>query len=482
MTDTPHRQPSVLQDLLSEYPGARLFGDVDQTDAVRPAGPDDDSRVAIVVGRTELPRAELLEKALAERPDCVVVVGPEPYSTSDLIAAALGARLPQVQTVVADVDNALSRFGYTPERRAVATADSALAHGGVFEVLDHARASAGVSATNGWVVLRYAAGLHLPDGVETPFASVLVRTQAAPRRLISLRDTLLSLQGQTNQDFEVVVLPHNADPERLAALASVVAESQPWFGERLRVLPVTGGGRAAPLIAGAKAARGDFVVALDDDDIVLGHWIETFAALSAQAERPVLLRAGAVAQEMEEVGSAVGFRASRPWVKRWNSEFDTISQLVDNQCPIHTVALPRTELGRWNLWWNDDLPVLEDWDLLMRATQAIGVMSTAEITAIYRLWPAHQNSFAHLPERDWASVRDRVLAGWDSHPFVLPPRSARRTRDIELFRLLNRPIGLRVRGFTARHIHEFRVAVSKTPLGGPAKRAMRAVRVVRGLA
>ena len=483
MTATPHLEPSVLDELRLEYPTARWYEELEQPTWSGQAWGDgssgDGSPVAIVVGRAALPDAELLGKALVDQPDRVVVVGPEPYSTAELIAASLGARMPTAPTVVADVDDALDHLGYRPERRTAATPDSPLAHGGVFGVLDHVRASAGVSATNGWVVLRYAAGPRPSAGGVTPFASVLVRTQASPRRLISLRDTLLSLQGQTNQDFEVVVLPHNAEPERLAALASVVEESQSWFGERLRVVPVTGGGRAAPLIAGAEASRGEYVVALDDDDLVLGHWMQTFASLAAQAGRPVLLRSCAVAQQMEEVGSAVGFRASRPWAKRWDSEFDTLSQLVDNQCPIHTVALPRAELSRWNLWWDDDLPVLEDWDLLMRATQALGMMSTPEITAVYRLWPAHQNSFAHLPESDWASVRGRVLAGWDTHPFVLPPGSASRAREAELFRLLNRPIGLRARSFAARHVHEFRVAVSKTPFGPYAKRAMKGLRWIR---
>lgn len=481
--------PRLMEHLSRDYPGAHVMNPGPED---RLAASSTSSHDTVVLGRHGLPDEKTLRRAAARRPFRLVVCGPDPYPTGELLAAATGARLSQPEMTIGEVDEVMRAEGYEPVRLNSPVDDRPLAQGGVHDVLLHARAAAGFADVDGWVTLEYHASTdhsvgpgdavaENPDGhpAPEPFLSVLVRTQAGSERLSSVSDTLTSLMGQSRQDFEVLVLAHDVPAHRLEHLQVVLDDFRGWFGRRLRLVPVSGGGRSAPLVAGARAARGRYLVALDDDDVVLGHWVETFLEMSHATSRPVLLRSCAVAQRMEHVPSSVGFRSAGPWVKRWAGTFDVLSQLVDNQCPIHTVAFPRTELARWNLWWNDDLPVLEDWDLLMRAALTIGLVSVPTITAVYRLWPATHSSFAYLPEKDWETVRAKVLSGWDRHPLVLPPDSATRLRQTELFRLRHRPMGLRARGFLARKTHETRVLVARTPLGPPAKRVTQAIRWAR---
>ena len=57
--------------------------------------------------------------------------------------------------------------------------------------------------------------LESDDGIARPFLTVLVRTQG--KRIEPLRDALLCLAAQSDQDFEVIVLDHDSEPDAAAA-------------------------------------------------------------------------------------------------------------------------------------------------------------------------------------------------------------------------------------------------------------------------
>lgn len=76
-------------------------------------------------------------------------------------------------------------------------------------------------------------------GGKVPFLSVVTRTQG--RRLDTLRDALLCLSAQSDQDFEVVVVGHRLDPERILAVERVIEDVHP--GMRSRILTGAGGPR-----------------------------------------------------------------------------------------------------------------------------------------------------------------------------------------------------------------------------------------------
>jgi hypothetical protein len=259
--------------------------------------------------------------------------------------------------------------------------------------------------------------------VSRPFLSVLVRTQGTGLRQQTIRDTLVCLAAQSDLDFEVLVLAHRVGADERHTLASTVDEFEPLLPGRLRVLEVTEPGRSTPLRVGAKAARGDYVAILDDDDTVLAHWVESFHDLARRAERPAVLRCRSVSQRMEILDRGVagpGYRAWTEWDAPWSSRFDAMEQLTDNHMPIHSYALPRVPLLGWGLTWDPALPVLEDWDLLMRAVNALGVVDGAEFTSIYRLWPTTVNSQASTDATQWAQVREGLLDRWDRLAWVVP--------------------------------------------------------------
>ncbi len=312
-----------------------------------------------------------------------------------------------------------------------------------------------------WRVRRYDVAVAEPGpGGRSPFLSVLVRTQG--RRPEALADVLLCLSAQTCDDVEVLVLAHDVEGEARATLDAQVAALPDAMRPLVRVVPVWGGGRSRPLRVGTLAARGAYVAVLDDDDLVAAHWVETFER-GAQVAPGQVQRAVAVEQDVEPIDAPPGHRAASWPQARWDAEFSLLSHLVDNHSPIHSYACPREVFHELGLRFDESLPVLEDWDLLVRAASLVGVHDTGEVTATYLRWPARTSSFAELSEDRWPETAWRIVEKWDRSPLLLPAGSALRLRREGIATLRNRPLRERVRGRVDRERDRWAPRLMRTP-------------------
>lgn len=269
-----------------------------------------------------------------------------------------------------------------------------------------------------------------PDaGTSGPFLSVLVRTQG--RRPAALEDTLLTLAAQSCQDFEVLVLAHDPAEGTLAALQEMVAAFHPRFAERVRVLAVEGGGRARPLNEGARAARGRYLAMLDDDDIAFAHWVASFKKAAERA--PGHVARACVATQLVRLlpgawDGADGYEVvSRPHVD-YPIEFDYLDHLVDNRTPNNGYAVPRAAVLDLGLGWDESLPVLEDWDHLMRTVAVCGVESSPTVSALLRTWTEGGSSKTLHDEESWKDAHRRVEERHTAAPVLLQRGAAARLR------------------------------------------------------
>ena len=288
------------------------------------------------------------------------------------------------------------------------------------------RELAGPGASVVWLVRLYEAVMpETPDpgddaGTAAPFLSVLVRTQG--KRQETLQETLLCLAAQRCADFEVLVIVHDPDPGVTGRIEELVTEFHPTFAHRVRVVEVFGGGRCRPLNLGARAARGHYLATLDDDDLVFAHWVETLRA-EAQRAPGHALRVGVATQQIAAAAGAWagedGYDVlSRPRVD-YPLTFDHIAHLRDNLTPNNGYAVPRwvvTDLGQT---WDESLPVLEDWDHLLRSAEICGVASAPTIAAMLRVWANAENSKTVHPPEVWEETRRQIVAQWDSRPLLL---------------------------------------------------------------
>ena len=82
------------------------------------------------------------------------------------------------------------------------------------------------------------------------------------------------------------------------------------------------------------------------------------------------------------------------------------------------------------LRFDETLPVLEDWDVLMQAVLMSGVSSIEEVTALWRRWKVGDSSTSIHTENEWLRARMVVLGKLDTRPLLLPARSVTKLHDM----------------------------------------------------
>ena len=253
--------------------------------------------------------------------------------------------------------------------------------------------------------------------------AVIVRTQG--RRPRSLAEAMASLAAQSYQHFEAVVTVHSDNPGAESDMkASLEKASLP---ARWRTVAVSNGGRAQPLNVGidvAAEAGSDYICFLDDDDLATPDWLQAFAS-GAESAPGQIIRAVTLSQAWTTDGGAEPVREAGPVERPFAASFDFLAHLSRNETPICSLALPVSALLRFNTRFDDSLPVLEDWDLLMRLAMLVGVHSIPDETSLYRRLDAG-NADSAEDLATWEATHTRVLDGLSAAPLLLPPGSARR--------------------------------------------------------
>jgi glycosyltransferase involved in cell wall biosynthesis len=254
--------------------------------------------------------------------------------------------------------------------------------------------------------------------VTRPSFTVALRTQG--RRPRGLAQALAALSAQTDQDFVVALVVHDADDAGRALVGATVRALVPSFAERMQVIEVARGGRAAPLNAALDAAVGRLLVFLDDDDLVEPTWIAAFRA-GADSQPGSVVRARCAEQAWHgDRTTGDPIEPAGPCGHPWAATFDLLLQLHHNESPICSFALPVDELREHDLRFDDRLAVLEDWDLFMRSAFVLGVVDVEECTSLYRRIATGTSRAIHGDEV-WADTIPVVRQGWDDARLPLPP-------------------------------------------------------------
>jgi len=256
-----------------------------------------------------------------------------------------------------------------------------------------------------------------------PFLSVITRTRGSRNR--TLRETLMSLAGQSSQNFELLLVVHSGLDEMLTNVTAIVAEFPASFRERVSIAQCKRPGRSAPLNDALKYARGRYVAVLDDDDFVFAHWVETFEKLAD--EKPgAMLRATCTRQDfsMNQIGEARIPRAQSWFIMEWPSSYDAIRHLHANYTPFMSMAIPIEFFRVLEMRWDESLSTLEDWQMATHVAMNCGVVSAPQITSVYRWWTNSESSVHEHGASEWTANRQRVIDSLDAQPLLLPPGSA----------------------------------------------------------
>lgn len=262
---------------------------------------------------------------------------------------------------------------------------------------------------------------------QRPFLTTVIRTRG--RRTHTLRETLLCLHGQTDRDIELLVVGHRLDQDAIKRVERILDDQPEEMRKRTRLKLVGDGNRVRPLNVGFAEARGRYIAILDDDDVPMGHWVETFRKLDARSPGR-LLRAACVRQDVETVKilGHQGLRAEGPPERPYTKVFDLFQHLRGNQSPPVCIAFPRGAFHDLGLQFDETLTTTEDWDYIMRVALLLGVESSAECTSVYRWWVRGKSSRTDHDQAEWTRNYYAILRKMDSSPVLLPPGSTERLR------------------------------------------------------
>ena len=253
-----------------------------------------------------------------------------------------------------------------------------------------------------------------------PFLSVIMRTQG--KRPEALGEVLLSLAGQSDMDFEVLVMGHNLTEDGKASVVTIINELPAFMNGKVRLVEVTGGSRTTPLTKGFEAAIGRYVSILDDDDLVFENWVEAFHELEEKNSGKIL-HTFCVDQDWRSTKNKYGetiLVSVSPFRPNYCCEFDLVKQFSTNYCPTFSLAFPRIAYDLLNIHFDETLTTTEDWDFLMRNAIICGVADNPVVTGIYRKWINSENSATLHNEQEWKKnykyIRKKLL----SNSILLP--------------------------------------------------------------
>jgi glycosyltransferase involved in cell wall biosynthesis/2-polyprenyl-3-methyl-5-hydroxy-6-metoxy-1,4-benzoquinol methylase len=266
--------------------------------------------------------------------------------------------------------------------------------------------------------------------VERPFLSVVLRTQG--RRPHTLVEVLTCFSGQTDTDFELLVVGHKLNSvDSIIGVEQVIDDMPRWIRDKIRLIRVEEGGRSRPLNVGFQEARGRYIAMLDDDDVPFGHYVQTFHRLSEETPDRIL-RAACVRQDVinVKIGGRTGTRASGPLERPYPSEFDLFDHLNDNRSPNFSLAFPRGAFHDLGYRFDEEVNTAEDWDFLVRVAAVCGVASSPSITGVYRWWVGGESSRSVHSQHEWEHNYKRILEKQDNIIFVLQNEYVSRLRQL----------------------------------------------------
>ncbi|MBQ2735247.1 MAG: glycosyltransferase family 2 protein [Clostridia bacterium] len=241
-----------------------------------------------------------------------------------------------------------------------------------------------------------------------PFLSVLMRTQG--KRSEALKEALLSLEAQSDDDFEILLILHRPTEADQAKTLKLLEALSPSLKDRLTWRVLEHGTRSAPLNLALSLARGEYLAMLDDDDVIFEDWVENFHR-GAQKHPGAMIRSYGMTQywNANPVGDALWLQAAEAPEPTYCAPFDLQKQLTDNYTPISCMAVPRACYSEQGIAFDETLTTAEDWDFMMRCALLCGLYDSGRITFLYRLWKNAETSHTVHQNDEWLKNRETIL-------------------------------------------------------------------------
>jgi len=213
-----------------------------------------------------------------------------------------------------------------------------------------------------------------------------------------------SVLKQTAGDLEVVIVDDGSSDGTRAVVGAI-------DDLRVRLVVQENGGAAAARNAGIAAATGRYVAFLDADDLWLAHKLERQLRFLSAHPDVRAVQAGAIFVDPDLKPLSV-----RPCVAP-DDEFMHFLMFRNLPACMETLLIERSALMEIG-GFDEELAILEDWDLMMRAALQMKLKSIEEPLALYRVHPANRSRNLELHVRPGFRVLNRIFAEAELPPHI----------------------------------------------------------------
>jgi hypothetical protein len=301
---------------------------------------------------------------------------------------------------------------------------------------------------------------------------VLVRTQAI--RLELLTECLYSIYAQDCdfEDYEVLIAlqsspesehPGETEDPLLVTLQNFLANFPQELVERIRIVRTYGDGNAQPTNPLIEAAYGDYLLFLDDDDLILDGCFETYikGILEYGKEAPILHTFSIIrkvkicnwqvltglSQKQTSNEDSVGLKANSakfsdlfndkdmlprtyPYTaysieRPWSTPYKPVYNHYDNQLPPTSYAFPRLLVEQTKFRFREEFIVFNDWEFLMRCTSILKVITLPVITSCVNIRNNNSQTMTNSSMAStWKYYYDRVKQLKTRQPLILDGSAA----------------------------------------------------------
>ncbi|WP_181591899.1 glycosyltransferase family 2 protein [Mesorhizobium atlanticum] len=247
---------------------------------------------------------------------------------------------------------------------------------------------------------------HKVDLSNSVLPKVSIITRTIEGRDWLLKEAISSVLTQTYPNIQHIIVE-----DRSESASKLVDDVRSVYGADICYCCSTKGGRTAAGNAGLKAATGDLILFLDDDDLLFPDHIETLVQTIQKNPRSICAYSLAWMVRTETDAVAKTYRElSHDVVASHRLPFDRSRLLVENIAAIQSVLFRRLAYESCG-GFHEDMDLLEDWNLWCRFS-ALGSFAFCEkLTSIYRVPadPAVVASRQRGFDESYEDVRNRNL-------------------------------------------------------------------------
>lgn len=208
----------------------------------------------------------------------------------------------------------------------------------------------------------------------TPKISVIIRTIGRP---YVLHEALSSLENQTYKNFEIIVVEDGQEISKEFIITAFPQLNIRYYCTGVHV------GRSKAGNVGLSHAKGNYLIFLDDDD---AFFPDHLAVLVEALENANTKAAYSIAYEVPTETISTNPYVYKEKTQRvvFNYPFNRMRLLWRNYIPVQTILFHR-DLYEQHGGFDENLELLEDWDLWIRYAMTTDFTYVPKITSKYRI-------------------------------------------------------------------------------------------------